>query len=174
MLQPNYGGFKQWNSIVLFVFVSINIDRYLENAAHVFVFLKNTQHPYKTPFSSFPPSALLLLEGWGHRGRVKVTCGRLGVGCRAGPQYGRRGRYIKLTEHKCCFIHPVPLWVRGNPKVLWLNQLYPFLSLSFHSHPSDVCTLRTRMAASSAHRTSGPRKMLAFALLLIASFLNGE
>lgn len=64
------------------------------------------------------------------------------------------------------------LWVRGNPKVLKLHQLHPFLSQSFHSHPSDVCALRMRMAASSAQRTNGPCKLLAFALVLIASLLT--
>lgn len=144
----------------------------------------HTQHANKTPFSSFPPSALLLLDGWGHRGRVKVTSGRRGVGLglSEGGGGGRgRGGCIKTDRTQVVLYPPCPALGKRKPLKCSGSTSYFFSPPPPHSHyfslrPDGTCARSGReMAASPARRTMNrPCKMLAFALLLVASLLSGK
>lgn len=88
---PNHSEFEQRTLAILSVYINILTEGYLKNVVHGIFFFENTQHINKTQFSSFPPSALLLLEGRGHRGRVKVASERRGVGLGLSKGGGRQG-----------------------------------------------------------------------------------
>lgn len=105
----------------------------------------HTQHANKTPFSSFPPSALLLLDGWGHRGRVKVTSGRRGVGLglSEGGGGGRgRGGCIKTDRTQVVLYPPCPALGKRKPlkcsgSTSYFFFLPPPIHTTFHSGPTE-------------------------------------
>ena len=96
-----------------------------------------------------PPSALLPLDGWGHRGRVKVTSGRRGVGLglSEGGGGGRgRGGCIKTDRTQVVLYPPCPALGKRKPlKCSGSTSYFFFLSpppsthihTTFHSGPTE-------------------------------------
>lgn len=114
-----------------------------------------------------PPSALLPLDGWGHRGRVKVTSGRRGVGLglSEGGGGGRgRGGCIKTDRTQVVLYPPCPALGKRKPlKCSGSTSYFFFLSppppptftLLFTQARQNVCTLRTRHGSIIREKNHG-------------------
>lgn len=133
------------------MYISVNIDRYSKNAGHSFFKYSTSQ---QDPVLLLPS---IRLQGWGHRGRVKVTSGRRGVGQGLGKR-GEGGGYIKTDRTQVVLYSHCPALGKRKPLTAPAQPTQPFSPSLFARSLRTCARLGQEWQHHPYRKQTGPSK----------------